>query len=1287
MAIRRQTRTSSAERDGSDTGGSGSGCADVMSEPSWSEKQVAVLRKEALSGIIVNPLTTSTPAFWMDGLSISTAVVTFGQLAKAIKESIEKVGENKKNLADLQGQVEDTVQELERLAQGHRSNVPTGELLTALNNLTAQLKTVNTNCEALARTQATGLPGFVKSWFKREKIEAEIKQLKDNRKDCCAQFQLLSLTRVEGYAARTEGTTARTEGHAVRIQTTTARTEGHTIRIEATTARTEGHVARTETNTAQLISLVREEKIRQWFQALDMREKQRATHALRHNDTGSWFLEDTKFAKWKEQPGCLWLRGNSGTGKSVLSSIAIDHLFDYRPVKVANSHPATPNFGIAYFYFDFRDEQKQLVENMLRSIIMQLSEQSPTPYSVLDEHFNSCQGGKFPTYDNLLAMLDTIVSQFTGTYIVLDALDECNEHDRLVQFLATLRGWAKPVHLLVASQPRTIFVDSTAFEGASVVNLEPDITHADILRFVANELKLNSKLKHIEKVKDAAPKIVDKSNGMIRMAACLLQELARKKIDTNINKILAKLPNDLFGIYSRFLQSIDEDDFVYVAALLRWLAFSSRPVTLLELDDALAINLSEPDRWVFEPENRGRGDNVCGLLEGLVAVGPVSKSGSDSAGQDSEDQERLVTLAHSSVSDYIVSKQFSEEYKHDLREAPSHTVLVQSCVAYLLHFEHNPLNANTLPQYPLAPYAARFWSHHLLRCNDRGVLRHSTMHLLEQGSKQFAALNCVCDIDNSSPDPDWSRHAPSPLYLCSAIAYIEGVRLLLENGADVNAAGGEYGSALQGAALHGHMHIIRILLDHGADVNTAGKEYGSVLQGAAVNGNVDIVHVLLNRGANVNTVGGEYGSALQGAALNGHMDIVRVLLEKGADVNVVGKKYGSALQAAAWNDHLNIVHLLLNRGADVNTAGGIYGSALQTTALRGHLAVVNILLEHGANVNIASGICGGTLHNAAWNGNVDIVRILLEHGADVNAMGGYHGSALQAAAWDGYPDIVRLLLKHGANVNAAGGEDGCALNTASARGHMDIVCLLLKHGANVNAAGGEDGCALNTASARGHMDIVRMLLEKGADVNAAGGFYGSALQGAALEGRMDIVRILLERGADVNAAGGECGSALQAAAWNNHLNILHLLLEHGTDVNAEGGKYGSALQGAVSWGHMDIVRLLLEKGADVNAKGGEYGSALQIAALYGYADVVRVLLDHGADVNATGGEYGSALQCAAVTGNVDIVRILLEKSADVNAMGGKLGSALAAASAEGHEEIAQLLREHGAEPEPDENRK
>lgn len=55
------------------------------------------------------------------------------------------------------------------------------------------------------------------------------------------------------------------------------------------------------------------------------------------------------------------------------------------------------------------------------------------------------------------------------------------------------------------------------------------------------------------------------------------------------------------------------------------------------------------------------------------------------------------------------------------------------------------------------------------------------------------------------------------------------VHLLLKKGADINATGGEYGTALQAAPRNNLKEIVRILLDNGADANKRGRKYGNAL--------------------------------------------------------------------------------------------------------------------------------------------------------------------------------------------------------------------------------------------------------------------------------------------------------------------------------------------------------------------------------------------------------------------------------------------------------------------------
>ena len=107
----------------------------------------------------------------------------------------------------------------------------------------------------------------------------------------------------------------------------------------------------------------------------------------------------------------------------------------------------------------------------------------------------------------------------------------------------------------------------------------------------------------------------------------------------------------------------------------------------------------------------------------------------------------------------------------------------------------------------------------------------------------------------------------------------------------------DYGNALQAASFGGHEKVVQMLLDQGADVNAQGGEYGNALQAASVKGHEKVVQMLLDQGADVNAQGGNYGNALQAASVGGHEKVVQMLLDQGADVNAQGGEYGNALQA------------------------------------------------------------------------------------------------------------------------------------------------------------------------------------------------------------------------------------------------------------------------------------------------------------------------------------------------------------------------------------------------------
>ncbi|KAJ7326484.1 putative multiple ankyrin repeats single kh domain protein [Mycena albidolilacea] len=226
-----------------------------------------------------------------------------------------------------------------------------------------------------------------------------------------------------------------------------------------------------------------------------------------------------------------------------------------------------------------------------------------------------------------------------------------------------------------------------------------------------------------------------------------------------------------------------------------------------------------------------------------------------------------------------------------------------------------------------------------------------------------------------------------------AIAFqggLEIVQILLE--AWTNLGGAQVPHHLVvSASERGLSDIVRLLVEHGADVNAATEEYNALGAAAALHhGCVDTVRVLLEKGAEVNATSKIYGSALQVASHRGDIETVRLLVEHGAEVNTTGGKYGSPLQAASRGGNVEMVQLLLEHGADVNATDGMHGSALQAASANGHVAVVRLLLEKDADVNAIGGPSGTALKAAArldqlrgknWWDAKEITRILLENGA------------------------------------------------------------------------------------------------------------------------------------------------------------------------------------------------------------------------------------------------------------------------------------------------------------------
>ena len=161
------------------------------------------------------------------------------------------------------------------------------------------------------------------------------------------------------------------------------------------------------------------------------------------------------------------------------------------------------------------------------------------------------------------------------------------------------------------------------------------------------------------------------------------------------------------------------------------------------------------------------------------------------------------------------------------------------------------------------------------------------------------------------------------LFQAATYGDIANVRKYLDLGANIDVKDYRGLTSLQIACARGHLDVVRLLLERGANIEAAGGSNGqTALILASLEGRLNIVKELLDRGANIEAAENMYGwNSLMLASSRGYPIVVKELVDRGANIfakNVAGV---TARQAAERNGFSEVAEFLRKKEQAIGRRG------------------------------------------------------------------------------------------------------------------------------------------------------------------------------------------------------------------------------------------------------------------------------------------------------------------------------------------------------------------------------
>ncbi|NJM80254.1 MAG: hypothetical protein HC854_12710 [Flavobacterium sp.] len=196
---------------------------------------------------------------------------------------------------------------------------------------------------------------------------------------------------------------------------------------------------------------------------------------------------------------------------------------------------------------------------------------------------------------------------------------------------------------------------------------------------------------------------------------------------------------------------------------------------------------------------------------------------------------------------------------------------------------------------------------------------------------------------------EYSKNGLFPLWRATADNNYEISKLLIENKAKVNQLNKvppAEGTAIELPCQEGYLDIVKLLVENGADINLKGFRGFTPIRIAARNGHLEIVKYLAESGAKIDIKAMDGATPFAHAATKGHIDIVKYLFEKGANVNNIDKEGDFPVGEAARSGYIEVIQFLIDNGADLKLKNNKNQTAYDLAILGGQKKAAELIKSY-----------------------------------------------------------------------------------------------------------------------------------------------------------------------------------------------------------------------------------------------------------------------------------------------------------------------------------------------------